>query len=233
MSTRRSTHANATIEEIHDYNIYLERREIWYHAWLEHDAEDPGVEYRSVNQFIKNLRYLDVKYDNPILIHFNSAGGDWYYGMAAYNAINNCESKVIALLYGPCMSMGSIIPLAADKVVVMPDTTMMIHHGTTDINELMTWKQGQSWAAHEKEKIEARMLEIYGKTCKKGLKFDGKTEGQIRKAIRDKMDKKEDWFLVGQEIVDYGFAHGVFGNEGFESMTQLKDLDIDVEEDVQ
>ena len=164
MKVRRGSHADEILAEIHEYGIYLERREVWYHGYIcdsGHES-DPGVEYRSINMFIKNLRYLDATTEKPILIHFNSTGGDWYYGMGAYNAIENCESLVIILMYGPCMSMGSIIPLAADKVVVMPDTTLMIHDGTTDISDDMTAKQGQSWAELERVNQD-RMLEIYTK----------------------------------------------------------------------
>ena len=43
------------VDEMHRYNILLESREIFLHGYIDSNEEDPGVEYRMSNNFLKNI----------------------------------------------------------------------------------------------------------------------------------------------------------------------------------
>jgi ATP-dependent protease ClpP protease subunit len=59
----------------------------------------------------------------------NNPGGDWYHGMAIYDAIKYSSCECTIKVYGHAMSMGSIILQAADHRIMMPNSRFMIHYG--------------------------------------------------------------------------------------------------------
>jgi ATP-dependent protease ClpP protease subunit len=88
-----------------------------------------GVDFYMAEKFIKGLHILDRKSDEDIIVIANNPGGSWYDGMAMYGAIKACRSNVVMFMYGYAMSMGSIIPQAADERIIDPYCRFMIHYG--------------------------------------------------------------------------------------------------------
>lgn len=215
------------IEELHGGNILLDDREIFIspHYGKDDDKGEFDTDFRMSTTFIKNMRLLlthdKASHEVPILIHMYNTGGNWGPGMAMYDAIKSCPTYITALIHGEACSMGTVIPLAADRVVMMPNAMWMVHDGTTDINDQMTYKQAQAWAKMENSQQE-KMLSIYVEACRKGKLFKDRTGPQIRKIIKQRLDSKEDWFLTAQEAVDYGFAHGILGKTGYETIEKIK-----------
>lgn len=215
------------LNELHDGSILLDDREIFVnpHFGKDEDKSEYDTDFRMSTTFIKNLRLLlthdKASLDVPILIHMYNTGGNWGPGIAMYDAIKNCPTYITALIHGEACSMGTIIPLAADRVVLMPSVMWMVHDGTTDINDNMTYKQSQSWGKME-EAQRRLMLKIYVNTCRKGKAFKDKTGKQIERYIKDRLASKEDWFLTAEEAVEFGFAHGILGNTGYETVEQIK-----------
>ena len=102
--------------DFHNYGCNLRTREIFLHNHFgNNDEENPGVEYKMSNTFIKNLRSLDQENNSDVLIHMQSVGGEWADGMAIFDAITMCRSKVNIIVYGQAESMSSIILQAADR----------------------------------------------------------------------------------------------------------------------
>jgi ATP-dependent protease ClpP protease subunit len=56
--------------------------------------------------------------DTPVNLRINCIGGDVFDGMAMYNIIKKREAKTTAYIEGIAASMGSVIALAADEVVM-------------------------------------------------------------------------------------------------------------------
>lgn len=215
------------IEEIHNHGVLLETREIFLHGETDSDSYDAGVEFRMANKFLKNIRLLEELSTDPIIIHQHNIGGNWFDGMFIYDAIYNSMCHVILIMHGSAFSMGSIIPQAADTRIIMPNCVFMIHDGYTGIDSSLTYKQSKSWSEMESQ-IREKMLDIYCDICKNGHIFQKEQadEKKIRDILTEKMSQKEDWWLFSKDVVNYGFADVIFGQEGYENIGQIREMVI-------
>jgi len=212
--------------DIHSFSTNVDTREIFLHGYMEdvniEDCEEPGVDYRMSTQFIKNLRLLDYLDDKPILIHMNTCGGHWNFGMAIYDAIKCSRSHITILAYSHSRSMSSIIPQAADLRIIMPHADFLIHWGTNAFSGNHTSVIAEAdWA----KQICEDMLDVYVEKCKSGdfwKRNNLRTEKEIREYLRLNMDKKQEWYMTARESVDMGFMDAVMGDEGFETIDDIK-----------
>ena len=197
--------------DLHNYGANLDTREIFLHNHYTSDNdENPGVEYRMSNNFLKNMRALDLKSDKPITIHMHSVGGEWSDGMAIYDAISMSRSYVTMIAYGQDESMSSIIFQADDLRLITPNTYFMSHYGSSvAVGEYLTV---QNLAKYEKHICDV-MIDIYAKSCIQGSYFQekyGKNPDieKIKTYLTRKL-KSGDWYINSQEAVHYGFADKV------------------------
>jgi len=199
------------LKDFHDFGSNIASREIFLHNHFHtEDNQNPGVEYRMSNTFIKNLRALDIKSSQDITIHMQSIGGEWSDGMAIFDAISMCRSYVNIIVYGQAESMSSIILQAADYRYMTPNAYFMSHYGFTGINT--DYLSSQNQADYER-KIAITMFEIYAKRCVNGQFFKDKfgkvpSEKQVQQYLMRKL-KQGDWYLNAEETVYYGFADKV------------------------
>jgi len=209
------------IEEIHSYNLLLDTREVFLHGEPGENSEDGGVDFRMANRLLKNIRLLEAAGDDPIIIHQHGIGGDWSSGMMMYDIIANCQCHVILVMHGDASSMSSIIPQAADTRIIMPNCIFMIHEGYDNLDG--THKQIIS-ATKVLDKLRERMLDIYVSVCINGHFFQHEQadEKKVREYLVNKMNEKEDWWLLPKEVVLYGFADGVLGSEGYDNLDQIR-----------
>ena len=199
------------VESMHASNILVETREVFLHSFIGNVDEEPGVEYRMANAFVKNMRFLESMGTDPITVHQHSIGGEWTEGMMVYDAISCCPARVVLVTHGISASMGTIIAQAADRVVTMPNCVWLIHEGSTGIHGGLTWRESKSWAQWEKLIVE-QMMRIYVEACRKGEYFSRKSASQIRAHIVKQFDKKVDWILTAAESVEYGFCDAIYEN---------------------
>ena len=199
---------NQHLHDFHNYSANVESREIFLHNYYgNNDEENPGVEYRMSVNFIKNLRALDLNGTDDILIHMHSVGGEWTDGMAIYDAIQMCKSKVTIIAYGQAESMSSIIFQSANKRLITPNTYFMSHFGSSGAGG--GYLDVQNWIKYEKYICDI-MLDTYAERCKKGKYF---IEKYGRNPDMDKVKtflfrklKSGDWYINAEEAVYYGFA---------------------------
>lgn len=83
----------------------------------------------------EGIRARDVvnslsKITSDIDVHINSGGGDIFEGVAIHNALKNHKGTVTTYVDGVAASAASFIAMAADKIVIEPNGTMMIHDGS-------------------------------------------------------------------------------------------------------
>ena len=118
------------IDRWFDYNLDVDNRTL-YMGSVGKDIEgsESGVDNSMAEFFIKGLHVLESKGDKPITIIMNNPGGDWYHGMAIYDAINNSKCYCTIKVYGHAMSMGSIILQSGHHRIMMPNSRFMIHYG--------------------------------------------------------------------------------------------------------
>jgi ATP-dependent Clp protease, protease subunit len=188
-----------SIDRFYDYDIHIETRTI-YIGSVEADIEkgESGVDSRMSERAIKALHLLDQK-NEPITIIMSNPGGDWYYGMAIYDAIKACESHVTIKVMGLAMSMGAVILQAADERLMAPNAKFMLHYGYMGMTENHS-KIFKRWA-DESEKINENMELIFLENIKE--KHPNFTLQQVKELLNF------DTIYNAQETVDIGLADGI------------------------
>lgn len=217
---KKNVSAEQLISEIHNHHINHLTREIYLHGYVDAD-EEPGVDYRMATSFIKNLHILGLQNSQNILVHMHTIGGNWSDGMAIFNSIRLSKAPVTILGYAQASSMSGIVFQAADKRVLMPDCEMMIHHGSISLDDnTMAAKS----AIDQNERNCRRMLEIFAEMAVSGKYFKERKYSIKRTAtfIDQKIRQAGDWYLMPDEAVYYGFADGILGEKGFETLAKVR-----------
>lgn len=164
--------------------------EIWVYGDITSDKwSDDDVTPTSIRDALDNMGPVGT-----LNIRVNSYGGSVYAGNAIINIIDSYRKKhnvkVNAYIEGIAASMGSGIPMVADKIYMAENAMMMIHKPYTIV-------MGNS-ADLEKEitilqKVEDTLVKNYMRH------FNG-TEEQLRDMLAD-----ETW-LTADEALEYGFC---------------------------
>lgn len=221
-------HSDDPVYYTHNYGLDLQKNEIYLMGREEFSygagemIPEPGVEYTMANQFIRNIRILQMHSNHPILIHMKSCGGMWEEGMAIYDAIAACPNEVTVLNYTHARSMSSLIPLAASRLAMMPHSTYMIHEGTFGFEG--TQKQLRT-EYHETNKAMEEMLNIYVARLKTQGKYKSKSAKWIREFLTKMMNDREEYYLDAHEAVELGFADVVFGGDGVYDWKSLREFE--------
>lgn len=191
------------VDKLYDYDIYLPGRTI-YIGSTESNMElgESGVEAVMAERAIKALLLLDQK-NEPITIIMNNPGGDWYHGMAIFDAIKGCQSHITMKVYGMAMSMGAVILQAADVRIMAPSSRFMIHYGTMGMESTHA-KIFENWA-EESKKLNKEMEQIFL------AKIKEKKPKMTLHALRKMLDY--DTILTARETVDLGLADKVLGDD--------------------
>lgn len=135
-----------------------------------------------------------------LVIHLNSPGGDAYTGIAIYNTLKAMPCQKEIVVDGLAASAASLILCAADKVTVTPSSIVMIHGASMGLFGMYKADELDK-KAEAAETVNKSMLKIYqAKT--------GKDEAELKAMIAE-----ETW-LVGQEIIDAGFADELIEEDG-------------------
>lgn len=127
-----------------------------------------------------------------ITIELNSQGGCEYSGFAIYDRIKACDFPITIRVTGSAMSMGSIILQAADKRLLGPGSTIMLHDGEMDITG--TPENIVAWASHGQSMCE-HMYNIYAEVSGKPASYW-------------KRKCKKDYILSAEQAIQLGLADG-------------------------
>lgn len=96
----------------------IETAEIFIYGVIGTDISD--------NDFVQKLKEVESKH-SQIKLRINSQGGSIFAGMAMYNAIKASPANIDAYIDGMAASMGSVIPLACNKVFMSVNSMLMTH----------------------------------------------------------------------------------------------------------
>ena len=132
----------------------------------------------------------DIPKGKPLVIGVNSEGGSIQDGLGIFNAIKRWDGPTTARIDGYAVSIASVIPLAAQRVISPKSSIWMIHE---------PWMVAQGNA--EDMRKAADVLEKHGETL--ASIYESET-GMSAEDVRAKM-KSETWFR-GDEAVALGFA---------------------------
>lgn len=183
------------IDRFFEFDILVPERILYIGSAPGEDGIEGGTDYQMAESTVKALVVLEAKNKNPITIKMNNLGGDEYHGLAIYDAIRMCESRVTVEVYGHAMSMGSWILQAADKRLLSPSSTVMIHYGT--------WGTYDHWAhakafMQEGERLNTLMRSHYLERIRE--KHPRYTDKQLDKLL------KTETYLPAKEAVELGLA---------------------------
>ncbi|KKK96243.1 hypothetical protein LCGC14_2664680, partial [marine sediment metagenome] len=81
---RNISQTSEMVYDIHSFGIMIDTREIFLGAYINSNGEF-CIDHKSSNIFIKNIQLLNNLSNKQILVHMNTIGGDWNYGMAIYD----------------------------------------------------------------------------------------------------------------------------------------------------
>ncbi|MDN2661845.1 Clp protease ClpP [Psychromonas sp. 14N.309.X.WAT.B.A12] len=144
-----------------------------------------GVTARSFAQELASLG--DIK---NIELRIDSPGGDVFEGITIYNLLKGIDAYVTVYIDGLAASMGSVIAMAGDKIIIPTTAFIMIHKPwggqVGDADDLRAY-------ADLLDKVETTLSETY-------MKKTGLSAEEVATLL-----KEETWFS-GTEAVEAGFA---------------------------
>ena len=153
------------------------------------------VDSTSCNTVIAQLLYLSSVDNRDINIYLNSPGGSVIDGLGVIDTINFIPCDVTTTCVGMAASMGAVLLScgAKGKRMVLPHSRVMIHQVSSHMG-------GQS------KDLEIELAQTL--RCKKDIysilsENTGKTYEQIE------ADCDRNFWLIGQEAVEYGIADKV------------------------
>lgn len=135
-------------------------------------------------------KQLEKAKGSKVILEVASPGGSVFDGVEIFNSIRNYEGETEARIVGIAASMGSYIPLAADKVLAEDNAAYMIHNVSS-----------MAFGDADDLKEEADLIENLNELL--AQEYVNKT-GKTEKEILTLMD--ETTWLFGDEIKKEGFV---------------------------
>tara|TARA_R110002074_G_scaffold67293_5_gene158495 strand:+ start:1276 stop:2322 length:1047 start_codon:yes stop_codon:yes gene_type:complete len=126
-------------------------------------------------------------------LHINCVGGDVFEGMAIYNVLLKRTQKTTVYIEGIAASMGSIIALAGDEVIMSENSLYMIHNAW---GGTMGEASDMRKYANILEKLSNESADIYSK--KTGMSIE---------EVKDMMN--EETWMNAEEALGFGFIDSV------------------------
>jgi len=149
----------------------------------------------AAEQFIKDLKALDLQAGDELNVRINSPGGNVFEGVAIHNYLRTLKSRVTVIIDGVAASIASVIAMAGDSVQ-MPQNAMMFIHNPWMF--AIGDAQAMRKAADDLDQVRESMASSYLR--KLGKRMD-------REELYGMLDA-ETW-LTADEAVAKGFADEV------------------------
>jgi len=213
---------DSELQTLHSYNVDIKNREVYLHSYLSDSDIEPGVDYRTAINFEKNLRYLNLLSNDPILVHMHLPGGDWEDCMAIYDTIQKSKSKIAILAYGKVQSASSVILQAPNLRIIMPNANILIHYGSISLDSEHSKAAASSLRWNEKECD--KMIDIFVDRCMQSELAKEKNWKRMmaKKHIQSQLANQCDWILTAQEALHYGFVDAIIGEKRYPNIDSLK-----------
>jgi len=169
------------------YNIKAEASSKSADVYIFDEIGTFGLTAQSFIEEIKSYK------DTPMSLHINCVGGDVFEGMAIYNVLKKRTARTTVYIEGIAASMGSVIALAGDEVVMAENSLFMIHNA---------WGGAMGEATEIRktaallDKISGEIADIY--TKKTNLPYN---------RVKEMMD--EETWLSADEAFNLGFIDSI------------------------
>ncbi len=136
---------------------------------------------------IKN--FLDTVKDKDLNIYVNSGGGNVFAGMAIYNMLKRHKGHKVAYNDGLMASISSVIPLAADEIIMPANSIYMLHKPSIRIDGNADDMRG---AAKLLDRLQQGLTSMYMEW----------TKPQVVSSQIDELINAESW-LSAKEVTQY------------------------------
>jgi len=154
------------------------------HVFVYDDIGGSGVTLKKISDQLNGQSF------DAVTVHIHSRGGYVDEGFAIYNYLRSLNKPITTVVEGTCYSIATVIALAGDTRIMMPDSKMMIHNPwgemQGDADEILSY--GKMLAESEQ-----KIVSFY-------KKFTDLSEGEI-----DALMKQETYFDASKAI-SVGFA---------------------------
>lgn len=147
----------------------------------------------SANQFIQDLKAVDDGV-SPVVVAFNTNGGDLFEGLAIHNALNRLGERCTGRVDALAASAGSVAVCGAHRVVMASNAILMIHNP-------YTWAGGDAEELRRVADVLDTAFEVIIAAYK--AKAPDIDEAELRRMVND-----ETW-LTAQEALALGLADEV------------------------
>lgn len=201
---------NQLVHDIHNFGLNYHSREIFLTGHISDEPGlDPGVEYRSASNFIKNLNVLNYLSRAAVTVHMKIDGGCWASCMAMFDAIKASRSPINIIGYAQASSASGILLQAANKRFLTPNTHFMLHHGSMSIEATST---AVASAVEFNERECDKMIQIFAERAIVGPFFQKKgwDVPKIHRYLDKEVRYRHDWYLTAEEAVEMGFADAIY-----------------------
>lgn len=170
------------LEQGHTISILDEIGEGWY---------GEGITAKLVSSILRKADGEDVS------VNINSAGGDFFEGIAIHSLLSNYEGHVTINVLGLCASAASVIAMAGDSINIAKSGFMMVHNSwTVAIGNASDMQE----VSEMLNKIDGAMVNLYADAT-------GIDKGEIVDMLA-----KTTW-LDGEECLEKGFATALLGDD--------------------
>jgi ATP-dependent protease ClpP protease subunit len=92
------------------------------HVFVYDDIGGSGVTLKKISDQLNGQKY------DSVTVHIHSRGGYVDEGFAIYNYLRSLNKPITTVVEGTCYSIATVIALAGDTRIMMPDSKMMIHN---------------------------------------------------------------------------------------------------------
>lgn len=186
--------------------LYGEIEPATFDIWEGKKVSKNSAEYiRSLIESNKNISEIEI--------YINSIGGYVDEGVSIYNLLKRQSVPVTAYIDGMACSIASVVAMAASKIVMPSNTTMMIHHAVGGCYG--NAKEHREYA-EQLEKISTASTNSY-------LVHAG--EKLTRETLEPLLDAET--FLTAQEAFDLGLCDEIVDPV---DLTESKEIVVDAEQ---
>lgn len=134
-----------------------------------------------------------------INLYINSYGGSVKEGLGIFNQLKRHTAQKVAYIDGFACSIASVIAMACDKVVMGPNSLMMIHHASMS-----------AWGNSEELRKAANDLDVIDKaSCSSYLL---KAQDKLDEETLNQLLDNQTW-LNAEQCLQYGLCDEIVGKE--------------------
>jgi len=111
-----------------EFKVYSKVTSMQHEVELSDSIDADSTKYRDLINFLES----DVSEADVVNLKLSNFGGACHSGIKLAHAIKNCRGTTITHVVGPCYSMGAILALTTDGIIMYPKSFLMFHNYSSE-----------------------------------------------------------------------------------------------------